>query len=228
MKLKALILIGFLYILLGFQERSLAATKTKPLVLQIEMSNPRSIYQTSLIFRKKIVEFVTNVSQTLVKGNTTRLGRFYAPLNRRLQLKKEQIQAYKRLLSLKKKDAIDLSKVLKATGASSFQIDPHAPVIRIGGNGQTIEVKASHPYFEPLRQILHNVGSDNWSCISCAEYKKKGKSIVRVVKEKGRKPASNIFSTKTFQCFSLNRKQIECLDVQFGCLRLNRKSAFKI
>ena len=220
MKLETLILIGFVCTLLGFQARSLATTKAKPLVLQIEMSNPRTIYQTSLIFRKKIVEFVTNVSPTPVKKNTTRLGRFYKPLNKRLQLKKEQIQAYKRLLSLKKKDAIDLSKILKATGASSFQTNPHAPVIRIGGNGQTIEVKASHPYFEPLRQILSHVGNDNWPCISCAEYKKKGKSIVRVVKEKGRKPASNTFPRQTFQCFSLNQKRIECLDVQFGLFKM--------
>ena len=219
MKLKALILIGFVYILLGFLEKSLATT-TSPLVLQIETSKPRTIYQTSLIFRKKIVEFVTNVSQTPVKKNTTRLGRFYKPLNKRLQLKKEQIQAYKRLLSLKKKDAIDLSKILKATGTSSFQTDPHAPVIRIGGNGQNIEVKASHPYFEPLRRILSHIRNDNWPCISCAEYKKKGKSIVRVVKEKGRKPASNTFPTKTFQCFSLNQKRIECLDVQFGLFKM--------
>ena len=220
MKLKILLLIGLVYTLLSLQAKSLAATKTRPLVLQIEMSHPRTIYQTSLIFRKKIVEFVTNISQTPVKGNPTRLGQFYKPLNKRLQLKKKQIQAYKRLLSLRKRDAIDLSKILKATGVNSFQTNPHAPVIRIGGDGQTIEVKASHPYFEPLRQILYNVGNDNWSCISCAEYKKKGKSVIRIVKKRGRKPASNIFPAKTFQCFSLNRKQIECLDIQYGLFKL--------
>ena len=220
MKLKILLLIGLVYTLLSFQARSLATTKARPLVLQIEMSNPRTIYQTSLIFRKKIVEFVTNVSQIPVKKNTTRLGRFYKPLNKRLQIRKEQIQAYKRLLSLRKRDAIDLSKILKATGASSFQTNPHAPVIRIGGDGKAIEVKTGHPYFEPLRRILSHIRNDDWSCISCAEYKKKGKSIVRVIKEKGRKPASNIFSRQTFQCFSLNKSQIECLDSQFGLFKL--------
>ncbi len=120
----------------------------------------------------------------------------------------------------KRGKGIDLAKVKKATGINDFDTDPHASIIRVGMNGQSIEVRESNPYFKSLHRILLDAQKHKWECLSCAEYKKKGKDIVRIFKKKGRKPASMLFSKNKLQCLNLSQKRLECLDHQFGLFEM--------
>lgn len=205
---------------IGSFYRKAFAQRSQPLILQIQVSHPRNTDQTSLIFRQKTVELVTNVFQASSnQRQAVRLGHFHAPLNDHLKLLKRKVQVYRKLLNQRGK-GIDLSKMMKATGVRSFHTDPHAPIIRLSRNRQSMEIKASHPYFQPLNNILQDAQKNPWTCLSCAEYKKKGKNIVRTFKKKGRQPASVVFSRSHLQCLNLNKQRIECLDQQFGLFEL--------
>ena len=209
----------------SFHRQMFAKATNQPIVLQFQVSHTRNTDQTSLIFKNKTVEFVTNVSQissqmpSSSKNNSIRLGHFHTPLNDRFELLKKKIQVYQRLLE-KKGKGIDLSKAMKATGINDFDMDPHAPIIRLGMNGQSIEVRESNPYFKSLHRILLDAQKHKWDCLSCAEYKKDGKNIVRTFKKKGRQTASAVFSKSHLQCLYLNKRRIECLDQQFGLFEL--------
>lgn len=216
-----------------FCNQAFARVKSKarfqPIVLQIQVSHPRNTDQTSLIFKQNRVELVTNVFQANranrqasgqgSKKAPIRLGYFYAPLNESLRLLKRKVQVYKRLLRHKGK-GIDLTPAMNAAGAETFDSDPHAPLIRLGGGGQSIEVRQANPYFKPLRNILRQAQAQQWACLSCAEYKKRGKHIVRTFRKKGRKPASIILSRQNLQCLHLGQNRMECLDHQFGLFEL--------
>ena len=223
MALKALIsFFCFLFLISSFHQQVFAKRTSKPIVLQFQVSHTRNTDQTSLIFRNKKVELVTNVSQISNQENKNipiRLGHFHSPLNERLKLLKRKIQVYEKLL-VKRGKGIDLSKVTKATDINDFDTDPHAPIIRLSMNGQSIEVRKSNPYFNSLRNILIDAQEQKWSCLSCAKYTKKGETIVRILKKKDRKPASISFSRENLQCLNLNQKRWECLDHQFGLFEI--------
>ena len=215
----------------SFYGQASARIKTKarsePIVLQIQVSHPRNTDQTSLIFKQDRVEMVTNTFQANRQASDQgsqktpiRLGHFYAPLNESLRLLKRKVQVYRRLLKPRGK-GINLTKAMNTAGVSSFDTDPHAPLILLGGRRQSLQVRQSNPYFKPLRNILRQAQAhQKWTCLSCVEYKKRGKQIVRIFKKKGRKPATLVLSRQHFQCLNLGQNRVECLDHQFGLFEI--------
>ena len=189
-------------------------------ILQLKMSHPRNTAFLALSFKQKNVEFVSNFSQTTTENTpSVFLGRFSTPLNSRLQLVKRKIQAYKNLATSKQSISNNVFQILKIPTESSLHNFPDQ-LLQIVEGKQTIDINESSPYFVSLREVLFEVKDNIKNCVLCAEYKKSGKSIVRIVKKRGRKPASTKFSRKSLKCYRISRQKIECLDPEFGLLEL--------
>ena len=214
-----LLLIGIITSVLYLNRISAKISKSSSLVLQIEISHPRNTDQTSLIFRDKTIDFVTNSFQISSQQKPSKflLGHFRTTLNNDFKiLQKKIVSIRNNLISKNKKKSAD-SKTKKD---EPFQLVPHAPVIHIGGDGNSLTIRENDTHFESLRDILFKVRDQNWRCISCAKYEKKGESIVRTAERENQKTTSRTFSRKDLKCVSLNKKRIECIDSQFGIFEL--------
>ncbi len=208
----------FLLIVESFQGTVFAKS---PLVLQMKVSHPRNVDQVSLIFKENTVNLVNNVHQ--ISSNSKhrkpiQLGQFQTGLTRDFKLFRRQIQAYKKLLD-KSQTRINKSQILRAIG-SVKKVTPHVPSIYIGGDGRVREVKKGHPYFQPLKRILMKSMQKKYKCVSCATYDKKGKSIIRTVKEQGKSIQKRTFSRKNLQCFQVDKKKMECVDETYGIFEI--------
>ena len=193
-------------------KKTISSSNNKPLVLQWEVSHSRNTDQISLIFRQRSVELVTNTSSYQKDGKIVRLGRFESPLNARLKELKEQVRRY--YIQLRK--TVPMSSLIKDSRFKS-PVDPHAPVLHINEE----KIKYGQVYFKPLANIIYKVWGHQWTCVECAVYEKKEKSIVRTVKriksESKSEPASKIKKTakvkkqweKSKQRFS--RKLLDCV-----------------
>ena len=150
-----------------------AKAPQKPLTLQWEVSHSRNTDQISLIFRTNKVELITNTS-AYQKGLTRlgswssikilRLGRFQTGLSPELKIIKNQVEQYYTNL----KTTVPVADLIKDPRFKSSP-DPHAPILRI--NEET--VPAGHSYFKALKAIIHKVYEHKWTCLECAEYRKK-------------------------------------------------------
>ena len=211
-------------------QKIVSSSNNKPLVLQWEVSHSRNTDQISLIFKQRSVELVTNTS-SYQKSKVARLGRFVSPLNARLKELKEQVNQY--YVQLRK--TVPVSSLIKD---SRFKppVDPHAPLLRINEE----KIKYGQAYFKPLANIIYKVWGHQWTCVECALYEKKEKSIVRTVKriksESESEPASRIkkmaevkkqwkkskqrFSRKLLDCVPKGKNEIECIDPQFGIFEI--------
>ena len=219
LKIFILILVGLLSFVPYLSQIFAKTSKIAPLVLQIEISHPRNVDQTSLIFREKTVEFVTNSFQVSSQQKSPKflLGRFQATFNNDFKtLRKQIVSIRNNLISKNKKRATDS----KAKKNEPFQLVPHAPVIYIGGNDTSLTIRENDTHFESLRGILFKIRDQNWECILCAKYKKRGKSITRTVEKENQKAISRTFSKEDLKCVSLDGDRIECIDPQFGIFKL--------
>ena len=212
LKVFTLILIGFTSLVWLSNEIFAKTPQLKPLVLQINISHSRNQDQTSLIFREKTVDFVTNSFQmsSKEKKQNVRLGHFTGALNKNFRTLQRQIVSIKKNLESKKTTKND----------QSAQMSPHAPVIHIGRDGKLLTFKEQDAHFRRLRNILSKARDRNWTCVSCAKYKRSGKSIIRTLEKKDRKSSSRSFSRKSLKCINLNKSRIECVDPQFGIFEL--------
>ena len=183
-------------------------TIQRPLVLQWEVFHPRNRDQISLIFRGQKIELIVNTS-SYQKNKKPRLGRFESPMNPSLTNLKKQIEQYYAHL----KNTVPLSSITKDKRLKSKAV-PHAPTLQI--NTEKITHKSS--YFKPLTQIIRQVWEKhNWLCIECAVYKRKGRNIVRTVtKPNSSSQKQKKFSKKQLNCIKKQRRQLECIDPQFG------------
>ena len=194
-------------------------SKIAPLVLQMQVSHPRNVDQTSLIFREETVEFVINSFQISSQQKSPKflLGHFRATFNNDFEILQKQIVSIRDNLTSKNKKKATDSKDKKS---EPVQVVPHAPVIYIGGNDNPLTVRENDTHFESLRNILFKVRDQNWKCISCAKYEKRGKSIARTVEKENQKATSKMFSKEDLKCVSLDEDRIECIDPQFGIFEL--------
>ena len=195
-----------------------------PLVLQMTVSHPRNTDQTSLIFKGKRLLYITNVHQSSVKSKELiRLGQFQTPITPLLNLLKRQIQVYKKELVKNSRNPLKItlnkSGVLRSI-AYVPQTRPHETRILIGRDGMSREVKDGHPYFQPLKKILIKARQSKYKCTSCAFYYKKGKSIIRVVKEQNQSPQRRSFSRQQLNCHPLGKKKMECVDEAYGIFEI--------
>lgn len=208
------------------QNRVPPSIKIKPLVLQWEVSHPRNTDQISLIFRENTVELVTNTS-SYQKDKKIRLGRFQSPLTLELKMIKEQIKRHRTRL----KQTVPVLSLIKDSRIPRLKPDPHAPLLRI--NEETIQ--AGSPHFKSLAPIIYEIWEQEWTCVECATYKKRRKSIIRTIKKlksskdspKNTKKSKNKWSTtkqrflkKFFNCVPKEKKKVECVDSQFGIFEI--------
>ena len=209
----------------NIKEEITPPTNTKPLVLQWEVSHTRNTDQISLIFKQNHVELVTNTS-SYQTGKTIRLGWFKTSMNPELELIKEQIKQYFTQL----KNTIPISNLIIKDSRFQPTVDPHAPILRINEK----KVHKKHPYFKPAAKIIHEAWKRKWTCVECATYKKKKKSIIRTVKKlqaesqnkQGKKEKIKWEETKQtlvkklLNCISKEKKKEECVDPQFGIFEI--------
>ena len=223
-KIFTLILVGLLssisYLNLSQTFAKISKTpEVAPLVLQIQISHPRNVDQTSLIFREETVDFVTNSFQISSQEKSPKflLGHFQTTLNDDFKILQKQIVSIRNNLISKNEKKVADSKDKKS---EPVQVVPHAPVIYIGGNGDPLTIREDDTHFESLRNILFKVRDQDWKCISCAKYEKKGTSIARTVEKENQKATSRTFSREALKCVSLDEDRIECIDPQFGIFEL--------
>ena len=100
-----LILVGLFSSILYFSQIFARTSKSAPLVLQIEISHPRNTDQTSLIFREKTVDFVTNSFQISSQQKSSKflLGHFQTTLNNDFKILQKQIVSIRNNLISKNK-----------------------------------------------------------------------------------------------------------------------------
>ena len=198
---------------------------TQALVLQIEISHPQNVDQESLIFKKDRVEFVTNVFHSNKGSPQPRLGQFSHPYNNVLNLLKRQVLAYRKMIDNRNKRSATpamIAEIQQKTGHTLTR-QHHRAVIRIAQSGENIEIEHSHPHFTLLADIFRETKKMSWSCLSCAEYKKEGSHILRIVKRKNRVLTSKKFSPDKLKCYRNKRKDnavMECIDHQFGIFKI--------
>ena len=220
MKLKTFILIlaGFASFIWCPHKIFAKTANPTPLVLQMEISHPRNVDQTSLIFRKNTVDFVTNSFQIPAKNKTqnARLGQFTTVLNDNFKSLQKKVESVKRSFISKNKKR----KTTNMKNRGSIPMGPHTPIIRIGGDGSYITIHKGDTHFESLKNMLRKARNRKWTCVSCAEYKRDGKSIVRTIKKKDSKAKSQTLSRKSLKCISIDKDRIECRDPQFGIFEL--------
>lgn len=202
------------------QDTKKTEVSEKALVLQWEVSHTRNTDQISLIFRQNIVELVSNTSSYQKKGSV-RLGLFQSPMNPELKELKDQIKQY----YIRLQQTIPLSHLIKDSRVQPI-VDSHVPVLRINEE----EMHEAHPYFKPLASIIYKVWERKWICVECATYKKRKKSIVRIVrklktelKEKTKKKwvqRRQSFSRKILNCISKGKNKVECIDPRFGIFEI--------
>ena len=203
------------------QKTAFAKTKPKSLVLQWEVLHPRNTDQISLIFRQRTMELVVNTSHWQKNQKSPRLGRFGSDITPQLKSMKRRIQrSYTRL-----KQTVPL---LSLVGDSRLRSSPspHAPVLKI--NGEKIE--EGHPYFKPLTNIIRQIWQNEWICLECATYQRKGNKILRTLqgintgldskRREGEGTQKKIFSKKELDCVSKTKGKMECVDSRFGIFEI--------
>ncbi|MCY4524483.1 MAG: hypothetical protein OXB84_07075 [Halobacteriovoraceae bacterium] len=209
-------------------EKTLLATDKRPLVLQIEIPHPRNKDQISLVFKKNIVELVTNTS-SYQKSKTVRLGRFQSSLDPRLKFWKKQVKYHYSRLNR----TVPLLSFFKNLNLKP-PTDIHAPVLRINKK----KIHHEQPAFKPLMDIIGKAWGKKWDCVECATYENKGNSILRTVQKplgsgtkwirwimekiknkkhqnKWKTEKQNL-SKKSLKCLPKGKKKVECTDPQWG------------
>ena len=183
------------------------AKKDPPLVFQYQVSHSRNVDQISLIFKEEL--YLSSNTSSFQKSRPVGLGLFKLAMNKELlQLRGQISKHYKRLSqTLSLLEYIQLDK----------KMPPSPVLLKINDE----EMDSSDPHFHQLMEIIYNVWEQPWKCHECAIYKKKRKSIVRIVKQPhSKKKVKKIYSKKDLNCFSKNKKVLECVDPEFGIFEL--------
>ena len=210
-------------------KKSKKPASLEALVIQWEVSHSRNTDQISLIFREDSVELVANTSSWQKEG-AVRLGRFNSPVTSKLEEWREQAAQY----YIQWTQTVPVSSVLSLPDLPEERPDPHAPILRLGGE----EIPQGHSYFEPLSRMIHEVWSQPWECMECAVYTRQGQSIVRtlntpygvLVRKDGSKAENTeedlknltqqVFSKKQMSCVNKSDDRVECVDPQFGIFEI--------
>lgn len=202
--------------------KTIPFSSEKPLVLQWEVSHPRNTDQISLIFKKTVVELITNTS-SYQKGREVKLGRFQSPLNTDLKMIRARLKRH--YMSLKQ--TVPMLSLIKTSRILQPRPTPHAPLLRINEE----KLQNGTPDFKSLASVIYQVWENEWICVECATYKKRGKFIIRTMKRlkttsassKGKSKWSSKkqkLSRKLLNCVPKGKKKVECIDPLFGIFEI--------
>ena len=192
-----------LFILIVFAIESFAKTMT----LKRTVSHTRNLDQISLTFKESAVELHTNVFQLSRQNMTSspRLGHFETSITPELRSLKEMLTTHHGMLN-------------RHSSVQPSRLIPHAPVLHL--NEQKVDY--SYLYSSHLESVFNRARQRNWSCVRCAEYKKDGDSILRIVRNRGQKEKRRTFSLEDLNCRYMDEERIECIDPQFGIFEIAR------
>ena len=187
------------------------------IVLKMEVSHSRNLDQMSLTFKETTVEFMTNTFQVNSQNQTQspQLGQFEISMTSIMSSLKSILRSYYRMLTVNSDNGLDLSSIIKAIGNAPVTI-PHAPILHLND----YRVPHDHTYFSDIRNTFREVREENWTCVHCAEYRKDGRSILRIVKRRGQREQRRRFSTRALNCYRLDQKRLECIDPEFGIFEI--------
>ena len=190
------------------------------------LANFRNTDRTYLTFKKKTVELVTNAFQVDLQNKKQRpqLGRFVTPMTSTLRSVKSMFSSYHRVLVNSKPFHLSQMSKLKSKGKKTRMISmipiqpPHTPILHL--NNQKVDYY--HPYHSDLKGILNEIKErDFWTCLRCAEYRRRGKSILRKVRGRAEKREERgTLSLEELNCHRLDRQRFECIDPQFGIFEI--------
>ena len=197
-----IVLILLILTIKGIVTKAFAETMT----LRMTVSYFRNSDQTSFTFRETTVDFVTNVFQLAFQDTTSspRLGQFETSMTSELRSFKNMLKTHYRILD----NRIEIRPP---------RIIPHAPIIDL--NEQKVHYN-NYSNFSHLESIFYRVREREWTCVRCAEYRKDGRSILRIVRNRGQREQRRTFSTRQLDCRRLNRGRLECVDPQFGIFEI--------
>ena len=207
--------------------KALSPSKKNTLILQWRVSHPRNRDQIFLIFKGKSVKLISNTS-SYQEDQAVRLGSFRFPMNSKMKNLKKRLNRY--YIQLRK--TVSVFSLIKD---SRFQtsVDPHAPILYLNKE----EIQSEQTYFKPLANVIYKVWETQWTCVECALYKRKKKSILRIVKKlksnktlkkqkisnkkiKKWETKRKVFSRDQLDCVSKGKEKIECVDPQFGIFEI--------
>ena len=213
-KILSKVLLVFLVLMTG---GPITKAFAETIVLKMEVSHPRNVDQMSLTFKERTVEFVTNVFQinSQDQAQSPQLGQFEISMTSIMNSLKRILRSYYRMLTVNSDNGLDLSSIIKAIGNAPVTI-PHAPILHLND----YRVPYYHTYFLDIRNTFREVREEEWNCVHCAEYRKDGRSILRVIKKRGQREQKRKFSTRALNCYRLDQKRLECIDPQFGIFEI--------
>ena len=216
-----LLILGIL-IIFGISTRVFA----EDIVLKMDVSHFRNTDRTYLTFKKKTAELATNAFQIdpQNKKQHPQLGRFVTPLTSTLRSVKSMFSSYHRVLVNSKPFYLPQMSKLKSKGKKTRMISmipiqpPHTPILHL--NNQKVDY--NHPYFSDLKMTLDEIRKrDNWICLRCVEYRRRGRSILRKIGGRAQKREERrTFSMEELNCRRLDRQRFECIDPQFGIFEI--------
>ena len=175
------------------------------IVLKRDISYFRNSDNISLTFRETTVEFITNAFQVNSQDDTRspQLGQFETPMTSELISFKSMLRSHYRILTIN-------------NNTTTLRIIPHAPIMHLNER----RVDYDYPYFSHLENILDRVKEREWTCVRCAEYRKDGRSILRIVRNRGQREQRRTFSTRQLDCRRLDQEHLECVDPEFGIFEI--------
>lgn len=176
------------------------------LAVTMHQSYFRSSDNRSVTFKEATVEARTNAFQVATRqpDRVPRLGRFETSMTPGLE------SVYTRL------------RYGVAVNRRFDPVPPHAPFLHI--NGQRVHHEDSD--FRTAREILlttieEAVQSGTWTCVRCAEYRRAGNAISRIVENRDREEERRTFSIEELDCRSLGDGRLECVDSEFGIFEIS-------
>ena len=197
------------------------------IILQYQSSHPLNSDRATLIFGPNRVELATNF--TFFSLANPRLGLFQRPYNGQLVAIKRKILAYQKLIFGQKQrnggSQELMAKIRKKFGHDFLGNRSNPSSIKIKFKGQMLEVRESNPHFNALKDALTQARGPSWNCEDCAEYKRVGTDVSRVVKKNGHTVNTTIFSRQQLHCRTLpvvghSKERIECFDAAFGLFEI--------
>ena len=190
-----------------------------PLIFQYSVSHHRNNDEISLVFRKEVVDLVTNTST--YQQDPVRLGWLRNPMTKHFTLLRDRLRIYHAMLG----DTVSvLELLLNDPDLAPYahlltpEVVPHAPVLRINDE----EIEHDDAYFEGLVTIFDEVWKEVWSCVDCATYRAVGDVIVRTRTREGGERSETKIPASRFDCIPVGHggSRIECVDPKFGIFEI--------
>ena len=172
----------------------------------------RNMDYRSLAFEGTHVELVSNVFffDWQKPNRLPSLGEFQTPMTPGLRRFEDNFRRHHKMLSRAKGDF----------GRIAPRIVPHAPIIHVNEHVSYFGMPLHSDIEDDFRAALEEVWNGDWTCVDCAEYRRDGRSILRIVRSANDGESRRSFSRGNLDCRSLDSRRLECIDPEFGIFEI--------